>query len=115
MRQRRAVFALGGARKARVLRRTATAGFGGAKIPAGGLPRRDCRSLRLRGAPPLDFCIPGFIYRDSGHGATHHHSAVALQTELGAKLPRARNDDGGGGADDDDRTTGRPTDRLAQK
>ena len=79
MRQRRAVFALGGARKARVLRRTATTGFESAKIPAGGLLRRDCRSLRLRGAPPLDFCIPGFIYRDSGHGATHHRSTVALR------------------------------------
>ncbi|EGB04279.1 hypothetical protein AURANDRAFT_67316 [Aureococcus anophagefferens] len=40
-----------GARKARVLRRAATTGFGSSKNPAGGILRRDCRSLRLRGAP----------------------------------------------------------------
>jgi hypothetical protein len=41
-------------------------------------------------------------------------------TELGSKLPRARDDDddgggGGGGGDDDDDDNDRPTDRPTQK
>ena len=113
MRQRRAVFALGGARQARVLRRTATTGFGSAKIPAGGLLRRDCRSLRLRGAPHSIFASPGSYTVIAWGSSPPLYGRPA--TELGSKLPRARDDDdgggggGGGGGDDDDRPTDRPT------
>ena len=119
MRQRRAVFALGGARKARVLRRAATTGFVSAKILLAAFRGETVDHCDCGARPHSIFASPGSYTVIAWGSSSPLYGRPA--TELGSKLPRARDDDddgggdggggGGGGGGDDDDDDDRPTDR----